>query len=262
MKVAFWNVNSVRPRLPQILEWIKEAQLDVLCLQEIKCQNHEFPSVTFEEEGFQCEVFGQKSYNGMAILSKYCIEDVQNNNHLFPDEQSRILECIIDGWLRVVNVYVPNGQAVGTEKMSYKLDFLKAFKEFLKSRLDLDNPLIIGGDFNIAPTPQDAHKAAQDDKDVLCSPLERKAFRELLNLGLIDTIREFNISEKKLFSWWDYRAGSFQSNKGFRIDHILASPLAFNSPHFKITNCQIDTSPRSNEKPSDHAPIWVEIQKN
>lgn len=262
MKIAFWNVNSVRPRLPQILEWIKEAQPDVLCLQEIKCQNHEFPSVAFEEEGFQCEVFGQKSYNGMAIISKYYIEDVQNNNHLFPDEQSRILECIIDGWLRIVNVYVPNGQAVGTEKMTYKLDFLKAFKKFLKSRLDLDDPLLIGGDFNIAPTPQDAHKAAQNDKNVLCSPFERKAFRELLNLGLIDTIREFNIKEKELFSWWDYRAGSFQSNKGFRIDHILASPLAFNSTHFKITSCQIDASPRSNEKPSDHAPIWVEIQKN
>ncbi len=262
MKVAFWNVNSVRPRLPQILEWIKEAQPDVLCLQEIKCQDHEFPSESFEEEGLQCAVFGQKSYNGVAVLSKYTIEDVQKNNLYFPDEQSRILECVINGWLRVINVYVPNGQAIGTEKMDYKLDFFKAFKRYLKSRIDLENPLIIGGDFNVAPTPQDAHKAAQKDKDVLCSSQERKAFRELLHLGLIDTIREFNIQTKDLFSWWDYRSGSFQSNKGFRIDHILTSSAAFNSPSYNITDCGIDSSPRSNERPSDHAPVWIKVKKN
>jgi exodeoxyribonuclease-3 len=253
MRIATWNVNSIRSRLEHITRWLKEARIDVLLLQELKCQNHDFPDEFFSDLGYNTAVFGQKTYNGVAIITKQPIDEVQLNIPNFQDEQARYIEAVI-GTKRYVSVYVPNGSEVGSEKYDYKLRFLSALKLHIKHLLTYKEELIIGGDFNIAPDDVDVYDPTKWKDRILCSISERLKLNELLNLGYIDAFRSL-YPTKKGFTWWDYRAGSFQQNKGMRIDHFLLSPEAMD----KAKSVTIDCKPREWEKPSDHAPVILEM---
>lgn len=253
MKIATWNVNSLKVRLPHVLEWLGAAQPDVLVLQEIKQVSEAFPEEEVAAAGYQSFASGQKTYNGVAVISRTPSADHVCDFPGFDDPQRRILASTIDD-IRVVNLYVPNGQSVGSEKYEYKLGWLAALRGFLESELKVNKKLVVLGDFNIAPEDRDVYDAEKWGDDVLCSPLEREALGELLRLGLTDVYRNFEQPEKA-FSWWDYRRAGFQRNAGLRIDLILASE-AMNSA------CQasyIDREPRTWERPSDHTPVIAEF---
>ncbi|MBK4734208.1 exodeoxyribonuclease III [Noviherbaspirillum pedocola] len=249
MKLATWNVNSLKVRLPHVLQWLADNPIDVLCLQETKLTDDKFPVAEIEAAGYQVAYTGQKTYNGVAILSRHPMTEVVRNNPLFPDEQQRIIAATIQD-VRVVCAYVPNGQSVGSDKYEYKLKWLAALREWLAQELAQHPGLALLGDYNIAPADADVHDPAAWAGSVLVSEPEREAFRQLCALELKDAFRLFEQPEKT-YSWWDYRQMAFRRNMGLRIDHILLSPpLAA-----RCTACVIDRVPRKWEQPSDHTPV-------
>ena len=253
MKIATWNVNSLNVRLPHVLEWLSAHEPDVLVLQEIKQVTEAFPEDAFTEAWYKSIASGQKTYNGVATICRDKPTDPVTDFPGFEDPQRRILATTING-VRVVDLYVPNGQAVGTEKYDYKLGWLAALRGFLSNELKNHSNLVVLGDFNIAPEDRDVYDAEKWGDAVLCSPRERAALGELLKLGLSDVFRRFDQAEKS-FSWWDYRAAGFRRNAGLRIDLILTSPAM-------TETCQasyIDKEPRTWERPSDHAPVVAEF---
>lgn len=254
MKIAAWNVNSLKVRLPQLLEWLLTQQPDVVCLQETKLEDHNFPQQEIHAAGYEVAFSGQKTYNGVALLSRLGISDVVCGNPQFPDPQKRLIAATVQG-IRVVCAYIPNGQAVGSEKYDYKLAWLAALEKWLGEQLVATPQLALAGDFNIAPEDRDVHNPAAWEGEILCSAPERAAFQRLLALGLKDSFRLFEQPEKT-FSWWDYRMLGFQKNQGLRIDHILLStPLAE-----RCTASGIDREMRKRERPSDHAPVVATVQ--
>ncbi|MGZ5801417.1 MAG: exodeoxyribonuclease III [Burkholderiaceae bacterium] len=254
MKLATWNVNSLKVRLPQVLQWLADNPVDVLCLQETKTTDDKFPTDAIEAAGYHVAFSGQKTYNGVAILSKHPITDVVKNNPLFEDDQQRIIAATIEG-VRIVCAYVPNGQSVESDKYQYKLKWLLALRDWLKGELQLHPNLAVLGDYNIAPEDRDVHDPVLWQGQVLVSELERQALQRLIDLGLKDAFRLFDQAEK-LYSWWDYRQMAFRRNMGLRIDHILLSaPLAA-----RCRGCVIDKLPRKWEQPSDHTPVVATIE--
>jgi exodeoxyribonuclease-3 len=262
MKVATWNVNSIRTRLLQVVDWLQANPVDVLCLQETKVVDADFPRSPLENLGYHLYISGQKSYNGVAILSKTALEDISTG--FTPvlgadavgdlDEQKRVITGIF-GNVRVVNLYVPNGAAVGSEKYHYKLRWLEVLREYLKALLEKQpNALCVCGDFNIAPDDRDIHDPKGKDEHIMASPAERQALREVLEVGLADAFRKFT-SEGNHFTWWDYRTRGFSRNRGWRIDHHYLTADLYD----RATSCTIDISPRKLEQPSDHTPVLVEF---
>lgn len=253
MKIATWNVNSLRARLGHALDWLRANPVDVIGLQELKLQDEQFPRAEFEALGYQAAVNGQKTYNGVALLSRHPLADMVRDIPDFPDPQKRVIAATVQG-VRIVNIYVPNGQAVGSEKYQYKLKWLAALRDYLRGELIRHPHLAVTGDFNVAPTDADVHDPVAWDGQVLCSALERDGFRALLGLGLEDAFCLFPRPEQ-VYTWWDYRQAAFRRNLGLRIDHVLLSTeLAKN-----CLSCQIDTGPRGLERPSDHAPVTVTL---
>lgn len=249
MKLATWNVNSLKVRLPQVLQWLADNPVDVLCLQETKLTDDKFPATEIEKLGYQAVFTGQKTYNGVAILSKLPVGDVVLNNPRFDDAQQRIVAATIEG-MRVVCAYIPNGQAVGSDKYQYKLRWLDALHDWLADELQSHTNVALLGDYNIAPEDRDVHDPVAWRDSVLVSEPERAAFRRLLDLGFKDAFRLFEQPEKA-FSWWDYRMMAFRRNMGLRIDHILLSPALA----ARCIGCEIDRLPRKWEQPSDHTPV-------
>lgn len=252
-RIAAWNVNSLKVRLPHLLDWLADKRPDIVCLQETKLEDANFPRTEIEEAGYHVAFSGQKTYNGVALLARSPIADVVCGNPRFPDEQKRLISGTVDG-VRVVCAYMPNGQAVGSEKYQYKLAWLEALTLWLGEELAAHPKLALCGDYNIAPEDCDVHDPKAWAGQILCSEAERAAFRRLLDLGLRDSFRLFEQPEKS-FSWWDYRMLGFQKNQGLRIDHVLLStPLAA-----ACTASAIDRAPRKRERPSDHAPVYADI---
>jgi len=249
MKLACWNVNSLKVRLPQVLQWLQTSQVDVLCLQETKLTDDKFPAAEIEAAGYHVEFNGQKTYNGVAILSRHPITEVVKNNPFFEDEQQRLLTVTVQD-MRIICAYIPNGQAPDSDKFQYKLKWLTALQSWLVEQKKHYPRLALLGDFNIAPEDRDVHDPAAWVGQNLVSEPERAAFREMLALPMVDAYRMFEQAEKS-FSWWDYRALGFRLNKGMRIDHILLS--ADLAQHCQ--SCVIDRAPRKWEQPSDHAPV-------
>jgi exodeoxyribonuclease-3 len=253
MKIATWNVNSLKVRLPHVLDWLSMHHPDVLCLQETKTEDKGFPFFALEAAGYRALHNGQKTYNGVALLTRVDATDVQRDIPGFADEQKRVIAATIDD-VRIVCGYMPNGQEVGSDKYAYKLAWYAALTEWLRAELVRYPKLALLGDFNIAPDDRDVHDPKAWKDQILCSEPERAAFRSLLGLGLGDAFRLFDQAEKS-FSWWDYRMMGFRRNRGLRIDHILLSkPLAKN-----CMSCLIDKAPRKLERPSDHAPVIAEL---
>jgi exodeoxyribonuclease-3 len=249
MKIATWNVNSLKVRLPHLLQWLETNPVDVLCLQETKLTDDKFPVDALNAAGYQVAFTGQKTYNGVAILSKHPITDVQKNNPLYDDPQQRILAATIEG-IRFVCAYVPNGQAVGSDKFVYKMAWLASLREWLAAELALHPQLAALGDYNIAPEDRDVHDPVEWGEGIHVSPAERAALGTLTALGLQDAFRLFEQPEKS-YSWWDYRMMGFRRNRGLRIDHILLSPALAS----RCEACIIDRDPRKWEQPSDHTPV-------
>ena len=257
MKIISWNVNSVRARIENILNYIKDSNPDILFLQEIKTQNENFPSETFKEHGYNSYVFGQKSYNGVAFLSKSKIKNVKNDFIKDKLKQSRIITgeiALNKKKTKLINIYVPNGNPVDTEKYEYKKNWLTSFIKKVKKELTANSNLIISGDFNIIPEEIDVYDYKRYENDALFRLEIRKKYRELINLGFNDIYRHFNKSKQE-YTFWDYFAGSWQKNYGMRIDHFLVS----NNLLENIKSININKKPRSKTKPSDHTPIELEI---
>jgi exodeoxyribonuclease-3 len=257
MKLATWNVNSLAVRLPQVLEWLAaspaDAPVDVLALQETKLTDDKFPRAELEAAGYAVQFFGQKTYNGVALLSRHPVIDVVRNIPGLDDPQARVIAATLDG-VRIVGAYFPNGQAPESDKFTYKMRWLVALQEWLRAEIAAHPRLVLMGDFNIAPEDRDVHDPLAWAGQILCTPQERGHFQALLGLGLVDAFRLFE-QPPRLWSWWDYRNLAFRRNQGLRIDHILVSePLR---PH--VQACAIDKLPRKNERPSDHAPVVVEL---
>jgi exodeoxyribonuclease III len=253
MKIASWNVNSLRARLAHVLDWLKANPVDALGLQELKLQDEQFPRAEFEALGYQAAVNGQKTYNGVAILSRHPLGEVDRDIPSFDDPQKRVIAATVNG-VRIVNIYVPNGQVVGSDKYSYKLRWLEALRGYLRVELARYPDMAVTGDFNIAPTDADVHDPVAWSGKVLCSELERAGYRGLLEAGLEDAFCRFPATEAR-YTWWDYRQASFRRNLGLRIDHVLLSARLAH----KCQSFHIDTVPRRLERPSDHAPVTVEL---
>lgn len=261
MKIATWNVNSLKMRLPHVLDWLKQSGTDILCLQELKMTDDLFPIEALRQEGFDAVWSGQKTYNGVAIVyrqDKFTEpSDVQKNIPDFPDEQKRLIAATFkaaDESLRIVCGYFPNGAEVGSEKFTYKLSWLDSLTQWLKTELTRYPQLALLGDFNIAPDDRDVWDPKGWEGNILVSPQERQAFQNLLSLGLADSFRLFDQPEKR-YTWWDYRMLGFQKNHGLRIDHILVSDTLKG----KVKAVDIDKAPRKWTKPSDHTPYWIEF---
>ena len=257
MKIVSWNVNSVRARIENILNYIKDTNPDILFLQEIKTENINFPSEAFKENGYNSYVFGQKSYNGVAFLSKCKITNVKNDLIKDKLKQSRIItgEILFNKKkIKLINIYVPNGNPIDSEKYEYKKNWLTSFVKKIKKELSLNPNLILSGDFNIIPEEIDVYDYNRYKNDALFKLEIRKKFRELINLGFNDVYRYFNKSKQE-YTFWDYFAGSWQKNYGMRIDHFLVS----NSLLENLKSININKTPRSKSKPSDHTPIELEI---
>ena len=253
MKIATWNVNSLKVRLPHVLEWLAANNPDVLVLQEIKQVTEAFPAAALAEAGYASIASGQKTYNGVAVISRSEPVDPVTEFPGFEDPQRRVLATTVDG-VRVVNLYIPNGQSVGSEKYEYKLSWLNALHGFLQDELSRHEKLVVLGDFNIAPADEDVYDPEKWGEDVLCSPAEREALARLIALGLNDVFRKFEQPEKS-FSWWDYRAAGFRRNAGLRIDLILATDAMARA----CSASYVDKEPRAWERPSDHAPVVAEF---
>lgn len=252
-KLATWNVNSLNVRLPHVLDWLRDNPIDVLCLQETKQEDSKFPYEDLKNAGYNAVHAGQKTYNGVAILSRHAMTDVVHGMTEFEDAQQRVISATING-LRVVCVYIVNGQAVDSEKYAYKMRWLGALQTWLAGELNTHRKLILLGDYNIAPEDRDCHDPAAWEGQVLVSAPERAHFQQLLALGLHDSFRLFEQPEKS-FSWWDYRMMGFRRNFGMRIDHILVSDALKD----QCVSCIIDKAPRKLERPSDHTPVVLEI---
>jgi len=254
MKIATWNVNSINVRIPQLIAWLREAGPDVVCLQETKTVDDKFPDGILEEAGYASVWMGEKAYNGVAILSKLPIEDVQKN-YLgdMEDAPKRFITATVGG-VRIVNVYVPNGSELWSDKFKFKLDWLQRLRRFFDETCDRDGDVLLCGDFNVAPEPADVWNVGAYDGRLHFSRPERAAIHHVKQWGFDDLFREMN-GDVREFSWWDYRAGAWQRNHGLRIDHIWTSP----SLTAKCTRCWIDTAPRMLDKPSDHAPVIAEF---
>lgn len=249
MKVATWNVNSLKVRLEHVKEWLANESPDVLVLQEIKQVTDQFPSDAIAESGYRSIASGQKTYNGVAVLARDEIQDAVTDFPGFEDPQRRILAVTVDG-VRVINLYVPNGSSVDSDKYRYKLSWLEALHGFLEAQLAQHERVVVLGDFNIAPADIDVYDPEKWGEDVLCSPPERAALQAVEALGFVDVFRQL-APEEKLFSWWDYRAAGFRRNAGLRIDLILASQALAAS----CSKSYIDREPRGWERPSDHTPV-------
>lgn len=249
MKLATWNINSVRQRLAHVVDWLNTNEPDVLALQEIKCETAQFPFAALEDLGYRCLVEGQKAYNGVALLSRLDGTDVQRGLPDYEDPQRRLLAATYDG-VRVINVYVPNGQSVGSEKFRYKLDWMDALAGYVARELACHEHLAIVGDFNVAPEDRDVHDPELWRERILCSTPEREKIHALLALGLKDAFRLFEQPDRT-FSWWDYRMFAFRRNMGLRIDLILTSSALSE----RCSAVAVDRVPRALEKPSDHAPV-------
>ncbi|GGY16319.1 exodeoxyribonuclease III [Paludibacterium paludis] len=256
MKIATWNVNSLNVRLPHVVQWLASSAVDVLCLQELKMDQEAFPLSTIEQSGYRAFWFGQKTYNGVAILVKdgLRVEDVINGIPDYDDPQRRVIAATVED-VRVICGYFVNGEAVGSDKYAYKLDWLARLEAYVAQSLERWPSLALLGDYNIAPDDRDVYDAEAWKDKVLCSEPERAAFRRLIGMGLTDSFRLFN-AEDKQYSWWDYRAAMFRRNLGLRIDHILVSdPLKERAAH-----CEIDKAPRKWERPSDHTPVVLTLK--
>jgi exodeoxyribonuclease-3 len=257
LKLATWNVNSLAVRLPQVLDWLAQHPVDVLVLQETKLNDDKFPRAEIEAAGYAVQFHGQKTYNGVALLSRSVATDTTRNIPGLGDEQARVIAATVDspfGPVRTIGAYVPNGQAPDSEKFSYKMRWLDALQEWLRGELAAHPQLVLMGDFNIAPEDRDVHDPVAWAGQILCTPEERAHFRALIGLGLVDAFRLFEQAPKS-WSWWDYRNLAFRKNQGLRIDHILVSSAL--QP--RVQTCVIDKAPRKNERPSDHAPVIVEL---
>ncbi|MBL8385375.1 MAG: exodeoxyribonuclease III [Burkholderiales bacterium] len=253
MRIATWNVNSLNVRLPHVLAWLETADVDVLCLQELKLATDKYPMAALRAAGYESVVNGQKTYNGVAIASRLPMTDVVPDIPDFADEQKRVIAATVGG-VRVVCAYFPNGQSLDSDKYRYKLDWLDAMTGYAGSLLAAHECVALAGDYNIAPEDRDVHDPAAWDGQVLVSPKERAAWAALTARGLTDCFRLFEQPEKS-YSWWDYRMLAFRRNMGLRIDHILASaPLAAT-----CRSCVIDRAPRKLDKPSDHAPVVADF---
>lgn len=258
--IATWNVNSVRQRLTHLLGWVQENRPDIVLLQETKCVNESFPTMELEELGYNLALHGEKTFNGVAILSKYPLDDII---YAIPgdetDTQCRYIEAVASlpngQAMRVASVYVPNGQEPNSDKFRYKMRFLERLYAHIQTLLSYEEILVLGGDYNIAPQPMDVYNPKKLEGTICFHPAEREHWQRLINLGMYDAFRLLH-PERQHFSWWDYRAQQFDRNEGYRIDHLLLSPQAADI----LAGCEIDDSPRKLEKPSDHTPVWARLR--
>lgn len=260
LSIASWNVNSIRVRLPHLLTWLEAMSPTIVLLQETKVEDHHFPLEPLEDLGYNCAIFGQKTYNGVAILSKHPLEDISRGLPSFQNDiAARYVEAFTGG-VRVASLYVPNGEALDSPKFPYKLQFLEHLQTHLEGLLVHGEKIIIGGDYNIAPTDYDVYDPAKYRERILSSPRERQAFRRLESTGYMDALRllypAHTADGQDLYTWWDYRQGSWEQNHGLRIDHFLVSPQAADS----LVSGTIETSLRAKEKPSDHVPIFITLK--
>jgi exodeoxyribonuclease-3 len=253
VKLATWNVNSLRVRLPHLLDWLRSQAPDVVCLQETKCEDENFPAQELEAAGYSSLHHGQRGYNGVAILSRSGGIGVARGIPAFADEQSRVIAADFEG-VRVVSVYVPNGQSVGSDKYAYKLRWFEALAAWLASELAAHPKLAVLGDFNVAPEDRDVHDPLLWEGKIHVSEPERAALRRVVGVGFADAFRLFEQPDKS-FSWWDYRMGALRRNMGLRIDLVLLSPALAAA----CRACSIDPAPRRLERPSDHAPVLCEL---
>ena len=255
MQIATWNVNSLSVRLPQVLAWLAANPVDALCLQELKLTDDKFPHDALKGAGYAAVAFGQKTYNGVAILSRHPLRDVVRNIPDFGDEQARVIAATLDtpaGPLRLLNGYFVNGQEPGSEKFAYKMRWLQALQDMVRAEMAAHARLVLVGDFNVAPEDRDSYDPEGLRETIHHTTEERNHFQALLGLGLTDAFRMFEQPEKS-YSWWDYRMLGFQKNRGLRIDHILVSDALKPT----VTACVVDRAPRKNPQPSDHAPVVV-----
>lgn len=255
MKIATWNVNSINVRMPQLLDWIERASPDVICLQETKCVDENFPAETLKEAGYDSAFLGQKSYNGVAIASRLPIENVQRN---FPDDDDespkRLIAATVNG-IRIVNTYIPNGTELWTDKFTFKLDWLQRLRRFFDESCSTNDAVLLCGDFNVAMEDLDVWSVPHWEGKLHFSKPERAAMYNVKQWGFVDNYRTMN-GDKQEFSWWNYREGAWQRNRGLRIDYIWTSPALAE----KCSACVIDTSTRGLERPSDHAPVVAEFK--
>jgi exodeoxyribonuclease-3 len=259
MKIATWNINGIKARMDGALTWLKEAAPDVACFQEIKCATEAFPAGPFEELGYNIAVHGQKGFNGVAVLSKRPLDEVAVRG--LPgdeaDPHARYLEVVVPragGVVRIGNLYLPNGNPIGTEKFAYKLAWMRRFEAHARALLELEEPLLLVGDYNVIPEDVDARNPQAWREDALFQPETRAAFRSLMNIGLTDAVRAC-LPDPGVYTFWDYQAGAWQKDHGIRIDHVLASPQAAD----RLAAAGVDRFTRAWEKPSDHVPVWVEL---
>ena len=258
MRIATWNVNSIKQRLDGAVAWLAERAPDVVCLQETKCVDDAFPREAFESLGYNVAVHGQKTFNGVALLSKYPFDEVNNGlpgDHT--DDHARFMEAVIStaqGALRVASVYLPNGNPPETDKYTYKIGWMKRLLAYVRERLSFGEPLILAGDYNVIPTGVDVRNPQAWTSDALFLPQTRAQFRALMNLGLTDAVRATS-DAAEIYTFWDYQAGAWQKNNGVRIDHMLLSPQAAD----RLGEVGIDRHVRSWEKPSDHVPVWLDL---
>ncbi|NTU77080.1 MAG: exodeoxyribonuclease III [Alphaproteobacteria bacterium] len=256
MRIATWNINSVKAHLAQVSDWLQTAKPDVLLLQEIKCETEAFPRFEFEALGYKTTAVGQKSYNGVAILSLSEATDILDSLPGNSDDaQARYVEATVQG-VRVASLYLPNGNPVGGEKYTYKLDWMRRLKERARDLLQSETPLVFGGDFNVIPAPEDVYDPKGWEQDALYTPETRAAFRELLYLGLTDAFRALHPHQKHAYTFWDYQGGAWQRDNGLRIDHFLLSPEAID----RLEKCFIDRTPRGHDKTSDHTPVVISLK--
>ncbi len=254
MKLATWNVNSLNVRLPHVLEWLKTSQVEVLCLQELKLEDAKFPLEAIEDAGYHAVFNGQKTYNGVAILSRSKPEDVSKDIPGYADEQRRVIAATING-IRIVNAYIVNGQSLDSEKYQYKMAWLTELRGYMSNVIREYGDVALLGDYNIAPEDRDVHDPKAWEGQVLVSAPEREHFQALINLGMVDSFRQFEQPEKS-FTWWDYRMNGFKRNLGLRIDHILLTKNLAAS----ATGSIIDVEPRKLERPSDHTPVVTTVR--
>lgn len=258
VKIATWNVNSVKARLPNVLEWLKAAEPDIVCLQEIKCMTDAFPRLEFEDAGYSCAVLGQKTYNGVAILARGNLEDLREGlPGMKHDEQARYIEAAIDiggRMIRVASIYLPNGNPVDSEKFSYKLEWMDALHDHARDLLALEEAVVLAGDYNVIPEDGDVYDPDGWRDDALFRMEVRRKFRTILNLGYTEAYRTLH-KEVGRYTFWDYQAGAWQKGFGLRIDHLLLSPQATDL----LQACDIDKGPRGKAKASDHTPVWCEF---
>jgi len=252
MKIVSWNVNSLNVRLPHVLDYLKEHQPDVLALQETKQTDDNFHKDDLEAAGYHVAFQGQKTYNGVAIISKHPLEDVSFDIPNLDDPQKRVIAATING-VRIIDIYLPNGQEVGSEKYAYKMKWITALKAYVQDELKTHDKLVLLGDYNIAPADIDIHDPDRWRDKIMCSDEERAHYQDLLNMGLHDSLRELHPNEPML-SWWDYRANAFRRKWGIRIDHLLVTS------NIKVLAGGIHSEERAKERPSDHAPAWIEIK--